>query len=150
MEVAIVSSERRILLDGGVSRNGELVGLAAVIVVAVLIFDGDEVHLPLTQTLEAYEGVAVCYGAIIDRVRICICESRLCGFYELSVGWIHPAAGSGEKGWKSSIVFRIQECASVLCRRFEDSFKFVARLIRLALLNPKRSELVDHNPVAVE
>jgi hypothetical protein len=138
VEVAVVGGDGPILLDGGVGRDGLLVGFGAVEVVAVLVLDGDEVHLSCAHIFDGDEGVAVADAALVDGVGVGVGVVCLRGLNEVGIGGERPAAGGGEKGREALIVFCVEEGASVLRGGVEDGLHLLGGLVGLAFLDAER------------
>ena len=66
----VIGGHRPILFDRRIGRHGQAVGLAAIIIRAILILDRDQIELAGTKPLDADIGIAVGEAAGIDRIVI--------------------------------------------------------------------------------
>ena len=77
MRLAVISGHRPILLNRRVRWHSHTVGLAPVKRIAVFVFDGDEVELTGSKTLEGNEDVGIREPPRINRVPVRVIKSRL-------------------------------------------------------------------------
>ena len=74
----VIGGHRPVLLDRRIGRHGQAVGLAAVVALAILVLDRDQIELAGAQPLDADIGIAVGEAAGIDRIVVRVCKVGRC------------------------------------------------------------------------